>query len=642
MKKTLCLILTVLLLLGCFSGCQLSSLLMLGVPALILSQTGDDLETPSIQTEAPSVTKESASPTQAPENDPSQEGTPTVPGKRKANGGWRDYAEDGYVDMVPFDEMPYERPDVDALCAEFEALTEMAERGEDAEAILQAYYTANDHYLHFYTMDSLAYIRYTLNTNDSYYKEEYDALELASPDVEEKLEAFNKACAHSKSRKALEDAYFGEDYFADYEEFSRYTNEEFLALSKEEEALMAEYRSALEDPQIEYNGKVQSFNDLMEKYTEITTYKQFQEYLAILKAYYSKYNQSVGEIFIKLVKIRQKIAKVLDYESYADYCYDLSYGRDYTHEDGVRFLEEVRTELVPVYNQLVALEKSEDYDQFSLDTSKMTAGLQSAVKNMDQQLKDGRMEEAFNFMTAYRLYDIETAPEKFDSSFTTYLYDYESPFLTVNSQGNSGDYLTFSHEFGHFTDYYLTYDAAEDLETAETFSQAMEFLSLCYTQGIFTERQRSDLLHLNLLEVMDTFTYQGALASFEDQVYALPENQLTVKKINELYYNCCRSYGNYSEYYDFYYRQGWINVTHFFEVPYYVISYCVSADTALQIYLLEAEHKGDGLAVYCKLFDREPGAGVQSVLETAGLGNPFRKGGLKEIADFYREAFDLS
>ncbi len=642
MKKCIALFLAVVLMLGCFTGCRMAPLL-LTLPFMLSELLEDedweeweDWDDP----ELPAPTAEPGTPDQTEAPDETQAPKPqgsSDSGKRQRNLGWRDYGEDDYVDMVSFRDLPYERPDVDVICTMFEDLAQMAERGEDADRILEAYYKANDAYMHFYTMDNLAYIRYTLDTNDSYYKDEYDALELAGPDIEEKVERFNKACAESDSRYDLEDAYFGEDYFADYEDFSLYTNEEYLALKKEEESLMSEYRSALEDPQIEFDGKTQSFNDLMEQYGEFTSYRGFQKYLELLKAYYDKYNPLVGEVYIKLVKIRQQIAEVLDYDSYADYCYEVEFGRDYTHADGRRFLDEIRTELVPVYEQMIAQDLSSQYEHFSMSESELKKGLQSAVRNMDP-----RMEAAYDYMTAYGLYDISQAPEKFDSSFTTYLYDWEAPFLTVNSQGSSADYVTFSHEFGHFTDYYVTYDAPEDLETAETFSQAMEFLSLCYTEGVFRESQRDALLHLNLLQVMDTFTYQAALASFEDQVYELPENQLTLKNLNELYHSCCKNYGNESDYYDFYYYMGWIDVTHFFEVPHYVISYCVSADTALQIYLREAEHRGDGLETYLKLYDREPGAGVQQVMRKAGLDNPFRKGGLQEIADFYREAFDLN
>lgn len=627
MKKWIALLLVLALAVSLLSGCSLVPLALLGLGELL-----PELETEETTSPTPTVPTETIPPvTVAPADGELL---------RLRNGGWRDYPIDsntGYIDMVQLGAMPYEHPDVDAICDAFTALAGMAERGEDADVILEKYYDAYDAYMNFYTMDNLAYIRYTLNTNDSYYKEEYDALELESADLEKALEEFEIACADSPSRRALEDAYFGEDYFADFEDYSRYTNEAYLALTKEEDNLLSEYRSALEDPQIEFEGQTQSFNDLYEKYKDFTTYQDYRNYLSVLKAYYNKYNPIIADIYIRLIKIRQKIATEMGYDSYADYSYEIDYARDYTHADGEKFLEEIRQELVPVSDALYGSSQAQSLDHFSMRTDALTGGLQRAVKKMDPEF-----EEAFNFMVTYDLYDVDYKPEKFDSSYTIYLYDYEAPFLTVNSGGSSRDYVTLSHEFGHFLDYYLTYGAAEDLETAETFSQSMEFLSLCYTDGLFTEQQRSDLLRLNLMETMDTFTYQAALATFEDRVYSLPEQDLTVENINRIFHETTAEFGASSIDYDFYYYKGWIEVTHFFEAPYYVISYCVSAGTAVQVYLREAEEPGAGLAVYKKLLEREAGDGVQTVMTTAGLDNPLRESAVREIAAFYKETFRLS
>lgn len=619
MKRILALCLALLMVPLC-GGCALLQQMVIHYP---------DQPTPTLSTSEPTATE--APPVTAPPvviepND----GTP----RRLTNGGWRDYAPEGYVELKKLSEMPYEHPDTDAVCAAFAELTAMAEAGADASEILTKYYAANDAYLNFYTMDNLAYIRYTRNTNDSFYKDEYDALELAGPDIEEAVEAFNKACAVSTSRSALERDYFGYGYFDDYEDFSRYTNPEYLALTKQEETLLAEYRSALENPQIEYKGELRSFGELMEQYSNIETYQQYREFLAILKLYYEKYNPIVGEIYLKLVPVRRQLGAVMGYETYADYAYDMVYGRDYTHEQGAAFLQEICDELVPIAQKLDGYEAG---TSFALDGTALPAALQSAVTRMGDTFT-----EAFDFMMAYELCDLTVSAEKFDSSFTTYLYNYESPYLTVNANGTSKDYLTFSHEFGHFVDKYVTYDSEEDLETAETFSQAMEFLSLRYTEGVFDDFQTEMLLEGNLLDTLDTIIYQAALASFEDQVYALSETELTLERVNQIYFSCCDQYGVAVPMLDFYFHTGWIDVTHFFEAPYYVISYSVSADTALQVYMLEDAQTGAGLDAFCRLLEREPGDGVQAVMQAAGLPNPFRENGLKELADFYRTRFQLS
>ena len=577
--------------------------------------------------------------TEAPETQPFTEPTelPTDPTEvppsgdpaliRYQNGGYRDYLDDIPVNMVDFSQMEYVRPDVESLYADFAALTADAADTDDAEELLSRYYALYDRYVDFYTMDTLSNIRYSLNTKDSYFKTEYDFCEEETPNVEEKLEALYKAFAASPARYALEDAYFGEGYFLQYDDYEVYTNETYLRLSQEEKRILSEYRDLTADPQIEFNGETQSVYDLLES-------DDYSTYIAALKAYYEQYNPLVGEKYVELIRIRKQLAETLEYESYADYSYAFTYGRDYTPEQGSAFVDDIETWLVPIYKEL-------RYDpimygsSYSVKEKKVHDMVLSAAEEIG-----GAVYDAFRFMEAYHLYDITQSPDKLDSSFQTYIYSYEAPYVFVNSTGSSSDYTTFAHEFGHFTDAYHNYSADEDLETAETFSQSMEFLSLCYTKEL-TARQRESLLESQLADVLMTYISQASFARFEESVYALPEDELTVERVNSLYLEANKAFA-ISEYgYDFYYAKSWIDVIHFFEVPYYVISYCVSADNALQVYQLEAAEKGAGVDAYFRLLDRDYEAGVQQVMEDAGLSNPFDEGRMEQTAEFFREAFDL-
>ena len=87
-----------------------------------------------------------------------------------------------------------------------------------------------------------SYIKYSQNTTDSFYKEEYDFCENETPNLEEKLEALYKGFAASPSRDALEESYFGAGFFEKYDDYEVYTNPEYLRLSQEEAALLSEYR----------------------------------------------------------------------------------------------------------------------------------------------------------------------------------------------------------------------------------------------------------------------------------------------------------------------------------------------------------------------------------------------------------------
>ena len=629
-KKTLrlaaLLLAVTLLLTGCFGP---------GLP--FISPFGTQI--PAASTAAPTApaasTQNDPEPTQpTPETtEPVIETTPPFDPNDEAmirwqNAGQKDYLPEEKLELVPFGEMVYTRPDVEQLCADFDNLIARAADSSDAEALLEEFYALYTDYISFYSMDTLANIRYSLDTTDEYYRAEYDFCEEKTPNVEEKLEALNKAFAASPAREALEEEYFGAGYFARYDDYEVYTNPEYLRLSKEEAALLSEFRELTADPVVSYNNETKPLDEWLET-------EDYFAYIGALQAYYKQYNAAVGEVYVRLVKVRQALAKALDYDSYADYSYEVTYTRDYSPAQGSEFLAGIREHLVPVL-----LEAEEDY---SLSSPNLGSASEQSVMDLvasAAQNLGGSVWDAYRFMRAYELCDISQSPKKVEGSFQTYIFDYESPYVLVNAVGSGEDYSTFAHEFGHFTDAYHNYGANEDLETAETFSQAMEFLALQYND-VLPEKQRNNLLRYKLYDLLQTFVYQAAYADFEDRVFALEPDSLSVERINGIFLQCCKDYGIYEPGFDFYYTESWIDVLHFFEVPYYIISYCVSAETALQVYELEQAEHGAGAAAFFRLLDRDYSAGVQQVMEDAELENPFREEVIRQTADFFTRQLGL-
>ena len=95
----------------------------------------------------------------------------------------------------------------------------------------------------------------------------------------------------------------------------------------------------------------------------------------------------------------------------------------------------------------------------------------------------GQVQEAFEFMITYHLYDITKSDKKFDASFEIHLPNYDESFVFVNPLGKENDYLTFAHEFGHYCNDYISEAGITNIDVAEVFSQGMEYLSLFYVDG---------------------------------------------------------------------------------------------------------------------------------------------------------------
>jgi oligoendopeptidase F len=157
------------------------------------------------------------------------------------------------------------------------------------------------------------------------------------------------------------------------------------------------------------------------------------------------------------------------------------------------------------------------------------------------------------------------------------------------------------------------------VDVLEFFSQGMEYLSLCYVAD--TEQ----LTRMKMADSLCLYVEQAAFASFEMQMYEIPAEELSVEALTALYEQVALDYGFESLDYD---PREFVTVNHYYTNPLYIISYVVSNDVAMQLYQLERENPGSGLAVLeANLATDE--RYLRAFLETAGLESPFAEGRLK-------------
>ena len=522
---------------------------------------------------------------------------------RMQNGGDLRFLPEEPLTIPKLSEMEYIRPDADKLIADLEALTEKVPGCSDAEALLNDYYPIAVQISNYATMWSLAYFHYSMDMNDSYFADEYNYCEEQGDIAEEKENALYAAFAASPCRDELEKAYFGEGFFLDYDNFN-IGDESYLDLLKQE-------------------------NDLLAQYYALASTADYTNPQDI-----EKNHEASGQIFIELVKLRQKIAEAKGYENYMDYSYACSFNRDYTPAQAREYLACVKDLLAPLMkNPNIA----GPYSYYSYwDESKSMDYLSAAAERMG-----GPIWEAFRFMSGHELYDVSYSRNKMCTGYTSYLGNYEAPFLFVDP--SSKDLvITLFHEFGHFTDWYRNYGIAGDYETGETYSQAMQYLAFANADPFSDDARASNLR----ATVSDLLVYsilqEGAYADFELQVYALAPEELTVENLDAIFGQCMEDYGIAGVGGIRFKSNYWSVYLHFFAYPGYVISYSDSAVTALQICRLEAENPGAGVDAFCRLLNRTHGKKFAAVLAEVGLDSPFEETALEKTAAFLKNAFDMN
>ena len=507
---------------------------------------------------------------------------------------------DKVFDEIPhFDDMVYERPQaaLDDIERNLARLEKAFESGASFRAVKRLLDRCYEDYCHFDTMYCLAEIRSCCDMSDGYYAAELAWCLDAYYDLQDLMEEMYYLCGGSPMAERLERDYFWEGFAGEYADASlSIYNEESLALMHRESALLSEYRELTASPGVTLdNGREVDLYGYLAGAGE-------EEYWEALMAYYRQYNAEMSRIYIELVKTRRELAAVLGYDSYEEMAYADSFERDYTPEQAARYLSDVREHIVPM---------------------------------------GGEVEEAFRFMEHYELFDVSLSENKAGKSFQTYLSDYNAPYVFVNPYGDDSDVLSFAHEFGHFVDAYVNYNASESIDVAELFSQAMEYLMLDYAGGALPEERLENLRRLKWLDTLELYAQQASFADFERAVYAADPTELDADFLNELSLQVAVDYGYYDGYSEDYYALSWIDIVHFFEQPFYVVSYPVSNDLALQIWELEQSEPGAGLQKYLEALPRDYD-GMIATAEAAGLESPFAPGRVARAAEDLRRNLALS
>ena len=535
-------------------------------------------------------------------------------------------------DGVMFSDMRYARPDIDGLIADVAAVESALDSGESLRRVEELLDRCMDDYDDFSTMYSLANIYNCKDLRDEYYADEYEWISTQSSEISRQFDQMYYACAGSALGPELEEDYFWEGFCEEYADpEDSYYNDETVALMQRESELISRYRELVADPTVMYEGEERSFNELMEELGSAEDLASYYRYLAVLMSYYRKYNEPLAEVYIDLMRVRTEMAEKMRFSSCEEMEYTFSFERDYSPEDAAVFVSDVKNELVPIYRW--ARENSLGYgaSYSSLSSDELYADMQKVARNIGHECS-----EAFAFMSRYGLYDIEPSVYKADTSFQTYLSNYEAPFIFLKPRGNTRDLLTFVHEFGHYTDAYVNFDANETIDVAEIFSQALEFLSLSHMDGVLSSDEVEQLRQSEMLDALDTYIQQAAFADFESRVHAIGPDELTAEKINEIALQSAKDFGFAEEGFEEYYMYFWMDITHFFEYPFYVISYPVSLDVAMQIYELELQRTGRGLAKYFEILPRD-WEGFMDTVTNNGLRSPFEEGSIDSIAALISE-----
>ena len=253
------------------------------------------------------------------------------------------------------EEIKVERPDKEEIINALDALDERllsAKDGKEAVSIVKEYFTLSDN---IRTIFSLIYIHYTINTQDSYYKELSELIDNISPEISEHSNKFDKDFFDSPFRKELVEA-FGQLYFDEVELSNKTFSKEIVPDLVEENRLTRDYINLVSSALIEFRGEKYSLSQ-MGKFTTSLDRETRKEASQAVWGFYSENDDKIGDIYDKMVKVRTKIAHKLGYKNFLYLGYDRMGRLDWTPEDAAIYRKKILENIVPLSEEIFRKQK---------------------------------------------------------------------------------------------------------------------------------------------------------------------------------------------------------------------------------------------------------------------------------------------
>ena len=502
---------------------------------------------------------------------------------------------------LTFQEMTYEHmqySDIKALLDKARVIV----KKNDIKAFYKWYTEYESVYRKLNTMIQIAQLSYQLNTDRTDYFQEYIySVELLG-----------------KMQTGYADL-FNDDSFSKEMELG-------YQLSIQRKKLVDAYYNQEDDITVIVNGEEKHLIEILTSNALSTKEKNYY-----YDKWYTAYNQAVGEIFLELVKIDNQIAMLEGYDSYVAYMYDI-YEREYALEESKAFIENVKQLVPKIYMKLSKKAERAQYNLQSYSYEDEESLLDSIKEHFMNQ--DETLEEAYDYLIKYKLYDISTRDNKLSGGLTVYLDSYQEPFILINYSRPYQIVLTFIHEFGHYFSYFETGGHQGGLDLDETYSQAMELLAMPYSGAILGSETLGDEAQVYTMSSLLRAIIEGCLyEEFLQQVYENP-NQ-TVQELNALYTKIVGEYGMSVD------GRNWCQVPHNYEVPFYYFSYGISAVAALEVWE-QSLNQETGIQTYLNLIQVGRENHFLEALEKVGLSNPLEKETLERVIRCIADYLDMN
>ncbi len=549
--------------------------------------------------------------------------------------------------MLKFKDYKYERPDMDKLEKSFNHLIEDFEKAQSMEKQDKIMKEINHLRSEVDSMAQLVGIRNSINTVDEFYEKEQEFIDESMPIYEGIISNYYKVLVNSKFKKELEEKW-GKQLFTLAQMQLKTFKPEIIGDLQEENKLSTEYGKLKASAKIMFEGEERNLAGL-DPFIQSKDREMRKKAYEASTNFYVENEKRFDEIYDKLVKVRDRIAKKLGYNNYVELGYIRMMRSDYDSTMVANYRKQVLDYIVPVAEELkkrqakrLGLESLKYYDE----PLKFLSGNAVPKGDSDWILNNGRQmykelspetNEFFDFMVEGELMDLVSKKGKAGGGYCTFIGKYKAPFIFSNFNGTSGDVDVLTHEAGHAFQVYSSRDLEvpeyefPTYEAAEIHSMSMEFITWPWMKLFFKEDELK-YKFTHLASALTFIPYGVTVDEFQHFVYenpaATPEERKKAWREIESKYLPSKDYED-SEFLSnggYWFRQG-----HIFESPFYYIDYTLAQVCALQFWVKFNENKELAWEDYLRLCKVGGSKSFLELTKYANLNNPFKDGCIESV-----------
>jgi len=550
---------------------------------------------------------------------------------------------------MKFKEFEYKRPSMDEVKSKLNNFLEefkIADSFEKQDKIIEQINALRNE---IESMMTIATIRHTIDTNDSFYEKEQNFWDKSSPVYDGIVADYYKCLINSKFRVELEEKW-GKQLFTIAEFQISTISDKVIEDLKEENELSSKYTKLLASAKIMYKGEERNLSQMI-PFTISKDRNVRKEASEKKYKFFEDNSKEFDDIYDKLVKVRTKIARKLGFNNFVELAYRRMLRSDYNADMVKNFRKQVRKVIVPVSEKLVerqrkrlGLDEMKYYDlkyYFKSGNAKPHGDAEWMVKNAQKMYGELSKEtkEFFDFMTENELMDLVSKKGKGSGGYCTYISKYSSPFIFSNFNGTSGDVNVLTHEAGHAFQVFSSRNLNipeynfPTYEAAEIHSMSMEFFTWPWMK-LFFEEEEEKYRFFHISDALLFIPYGVSVDEFQHVVYENPD--MTPENRKKAWREIEKKYLPYIDYEDNEFLEDggyWQQQRHIYESPFYYIDYTLAQLCAFQFWKKSLDNREEAWKDYLALCKLGGSMSFLNLVKSAKLVSPFEDGSIKSIVD---------